>query len=498
MTGRRLTSGLLAALSLPGLLSACASGGAAPVTSRPNVIVIVSDDQRPESLADMPRLQESLARAGVGFRRAFAPTPVCCPARASLYRGQYAHNHGVLAASGLRNSFYAFYSKGREASTLATWLDDAGYTTFFSGKYLNGYTGGTAKQAGIPRHYVPPGWDRWLAALAPFRYFGYEINDNGTGVLYGSEPEDYWTDVIAAQAVDFIRAAPEQGTPFFMFIAPFAPHGTPANEALPVPAPRHAAAFAGRQAPRGPAFDEAAIEDKPAWIRRRPRFSEEQVAAIDEEHRLRLRSLLAVDEMIGGIFAALDETGALDETFVFYASDNGFHLGEHRFASGKGTPFEESIRVPLLVAGPGVEPAVRDELVLLSDLAPTIAELAGLKPPEFVDGRSLVPLLEGGEVEDWRRGFLIQYWHGPFDGDATEVWRGVRTATHKYVEWRTRESDLYDLVADPNELNNLSSQPGAPVAALREWLEALSTCAGSSCRAIEQEPPVAALAAAGG
>jgi arylsulfatase A-like enzyme len=258
-------------------------------------------------------------------------------------------------------------------------------------------------------------------------------------------------------------------------------------ERVPQPAPRHAAAFAGREAPRGGSFDEADVSDKPRAVRRRARLSAGAVAAIDEHHRLRLRTLLAVDELVERLFGALASRGELARTIFFYTSDNGFHLGQHRGLPGKGSPYEEDIRVPLVARGPGVAPGVREQLVLLSDLAPTIAELAGAGIPDGRDARSLVPLL-AADAGPGRRAFLIQLWaEAPRAGPH---WRGVRTATHKYVEWQHQgEVELYDLVADPHELANLAAGSPPPlVAALAARLEALAACRGDACRRLEDAP----------
>lgn len=472
------------------LAPACASdSGITSPDSTPNIILIITDDQDVPSIADMPSVRRHLIAPGITFDHAYATTPICCPQRTSVLRGQYSHNHGVKAVGRNLSGFKRIFESGGEASTIATWLDSAGYQTFFAGKYMNGYTGNVQ---GVTQTYVPPGWDRWFGDLAPQDYFNYRINDNGKVIAYGEEPEDYLTDVLARESIDFIRTAAGSAEPFFMYIAPFAPHDSPPVH-LAIPAPRHADAFADRKAPRIPSFNEADVEDKSPYIRNRPLLTEEQIDAIDRQHRLRLQSLLAVDEMVEALFEALDETGKLDETYVFYTTDNGFHLGQHRVPKGKGLAYEEDIIVPLIVRGPGLPHGSRDHLVLLSDLAPTFVDLAGAEIPELVDGRSLVPLLakDPPPLEDWRQAFLIEYWRPRPESPDALIWRGIRTDAYKYIEWSTSKwRELYDMNADPYELDNLYAD-GEPAITrkLAPWLDALFECAGATCRSLENAPP---------
>ncbi|HEX5851300.1 MAG TPA: sulfatase, partial [Rubrobacter sp.] len=370
----------------------------------PNIIVIPTDDLATwdldaSALEKMPNIREELIEKGTSFENAFVTNSVCCPSRATFLRGQYAHNHQVLSNGPPLGGAERFRLSGGDSSTAATWLGEAGYKTAFFGKYLNAY-GGT---------YVPPGWDEWHAVSGNF--LSNSLNENGFVRDY--DPDRYHLDdVLSEKASDYVKrtagAEPPFYTtdrPFFMWLGPKAPH-QPASSA-----PRHAEEFEGVKLPKTPSFNEKDVSDKPDWIRDNPRLGTDQVAYMEELRRKRLRSMLAVDDMVGDLFEALREAGELENTYIFFTSDNGFHLGQHRLGAGKWTAYEEDIRVPLIVRGPGVpEGRTLDHMVLNNDLAPTFADLAGAEAPGFVDGRSLVPLLDVSPTpeEGWRQRFLIE------------------------------------------------------------------------------------------
>lgn len=385
---------VLLALVLPppsatGVVTAAGEAGA-----RPNVVLILLDDLDAYSISRMPQTSALLSATGARFERFFVTDPLCCPSRASILRGQHVHNHGVKHIVSPEGGFPTFHA-GPEQSTLATWLNDAGYRTALIGKYLNEYP------SGVDPTYVPPGWDRWMGWIDG-HYYRYRQNLNGTVVRRGERPEDYATDVESAYATAWLREVARSEAPFFLHLSPRAPHG-------PItPAERHRAAEVETTAPRPPSFNEVDVSDKPAWVQAWPLMDDARIGQVDVWHRQRLRTLLAADEMVGDLVATLKATGEDDNTYIFFTSDNGYGLGQHRI-EGKGTPYEESIKVPLVVVGPGVEPGPIGEIGLNIDLAPTIAELAGVTAPEFVDGRSLVPLLRGGGAPAaWRRAALIE------------------------------------------------------------------------------------------
>jgi arylsulfatase A-like enzyme len=449
----------------------------------PNIILILTDDMRADDLPSMPQVQRWLVEQGLSFSRCFAPTPLCGPSRASILRGQYAHNHGVRVNSGDDAGYAAFRNAGDEQSTVATWLHDAGYQTGLFGKYLNGY----------PRFheatYVPPGWDRWAAGTdhAAYGEYDYRLNEDGAIVAYGHAPTDYLTDVLSRKVTDAIAATADG--PLFFEVATYAPH------APSVPAPRDRGAFAAAQVPRGPGFNEADVSDKPSWVRTTPLMRPPQVAKVDARQRDRLRSLAAVDDLVGAMCAALQRSGALDRTYVVFTSDNGVLEGEHRQAHGKDGPYDEAIRLPLAIRGPGVPAgATSDALVATIDFAPTFAELAGAPIPSFVDGRSLVPLLHGQAPASWRQALLVEGFGGLGDhSDSAMVepvppFAGLRTADALYVEYETGERELYNLSADPGETDNLISRVDSLTAdTFASRLARLRTASGATSRALEDE-----------
>ncbi|MCX7841198.1 MAG: sulfatase, partial [Anaerolineae bacterium] len=373
--------------------------------------------------------------------------------------------------------------------------------------------------------FVPPGWTEWYSAVkgTPYSEFKYTLNENGKLVEYGTKPEDYGTDVYARKAIEFIQRSVKEGKPFFASINTYAPHGPS------TPAPRHEKMFADAKLPRPPNFNEADVSDKPSFIKNRPLLTARQIAQIEAAYRKRLQSLQAVDEMIENLINTLKATGQLDNTYIFFTSDNGFHLGNHRLAYGKLTAYEEDSRVPLIVRGPGVPAGVaRDHIAGNIDLAPTWAEIAGAKIPEFVDGRSLLPVLKANPValENWRQCFLLQ--RGALDDtDDDEDESGfnlrppemaglleppdvlpdevagvapqraglpsnfyaIRLQFYTYVEYANGEKELYDLRTDPYQLNNLAAK--ADAALLKELsarVRELQTCAAEQCRRIENKP----------
>jgi N-acetylglucosamine-6-sulfatase len=310
-------------------------------------------------------------------------------------------------------------------------------------------------------------------------YFNYVLNENGPLVHYGSDPEDYLTDVLAGKATDFIRRTTP---PFFIYLAPSVPHGN-----VPTPAPRHRGAFAGMIAPRPPSFNEADMSDKPTWLRSKPLLTPKQIDGIDAQYRARLEAMLAVDDMVAALVQTLEETGQLNKTFIFFTSDNGHHQGEHRLSGGKDTTYEEDIRVPLIVRGPGV-PAGQtlNHQALNIDLAPTLAELAGASAPEFIDGRSLVPVLSDTPppLKNWRQRFLVERWP-PSNLEHPRVNHALRTRHYMYVEY-LEERELYDLKSDPYQLDNFYSTADPDLLAqLVSQLDALKVCAAASCRTAE-------------
>lgn len=434
----------------------------------PNIILIITDDQDVGSLAHMPRLQETLVRQGLRFDNAFVTTPVCCPSRATMLRGQYAHNHGVRANRQPYGGAQGFRQGGNEDVTVATLLRDAGYRTVYLGKYLNGYDG----------KWLPRGWDEWQGQISSATYLGATWNVDGVVIRTGDDV--YLTDDLAERAGQAVSRLRTDTRPLLMVVAPFAPHEPE------VPAARHAGRFATLMVPRPPSFDEVDVSDKPAWIQARPRIGASLRATIDASYRKRQEMLLSVDEMVGSLVDSLRAVGELDRTYLVYTSDNGFHLGEHRLPPRKNTAYEEAMRVPLLVRGPGVPAgSSSDALVLNNDLAPTLATIAGVDVPSFMDGSSLAGLLRSGGTASFpRTGFLI---HEGWQNDGSRLgWTALRTARYKYVEWTDGARELYDLQSDPFELQSIhATAPAALLQSLGARLTALKSCQGRACAAAE-------------
>jgi arylsulfatase A-like enzyme len=418
-------------------------------TRPPNVVVIVADDMRWDELHAMPNVGERLAAGGVVFTDAFVVNPLCCPSRASILTGNHSHTTGVYRQTLPFGRWDAF----DDSSTLATWLDDAGYDTALVGKYLDGY------QRGALAGYVPPGWDRWVAFVHS-AYFDYELTVDGEVVRYGDGPADYATTVLADEAVSFVERA---DGPLFLYFAPPAPHA-PAT-----PPPGAAGSVPAWEPPSS--FGEADVSDKPAYVRRLRPIGADRMDDFARIEADRLLTIRAVDEAVGRILDALASTGRLDDTLVVFTSDNGVLLGEHRWTK-KEVPYEEAIRVPLVVRyDPLVDgPRAEAGLALNIDIAPTVADLAGVVAPSM-DGRSLRPLL-AGEDTDWRTDLLIEHMEG---SNRVPTYCAVRTATTKYVVYATGEEELYALDEDPHELDNLAGDPAraGELVALRARLREL-------------------------
>jgi N-acetylglucosamine-6-sulfatase len=433
---------------------------------QPNIVLILTDDQSVAQTAFMPKLKSLLVDQGVTFANAFNDFPLCCPSRATWHTGQAAHNHGVLDNDTPKGGYEKFMAG--EANSLGPWMQAAGYRTGYIGKHLNGY----GERSGTSSR-VPTGWDSWAAitkkgSKAQSYYYGYQLNVDGTLVNYGTNASDYSTDVFADKAVTFI-ASPDP-RPFFLVVAPNAPHYLTAENWRAIPAPRHVGLFANEPLPQTPNFNEADVSDKPNFLQNTPKLSAAKVSDLTTYWRTSLESLQSVDDLIErAVFTAPANT-----CFIF-ASDNGMMFGNHRLVS-KYYPYEESIRIPLVVRCPGMTPAVRNELVVNYDVVATILNWAGATPGRVQDGKPLF----GAQ----RSAFYIHGSRKTNDG-ALVFWDGVRTQTRKYAKQGNSggAEELYDLVADPYELENKAGDPAyaTDLSALRALRVQLSTCVGAGC-----------------
>jgi N-acetylglucosamine-6-sulfatase len=450
--------------------------------TRPNIVFILTDDLSWNLVQYMPNVVR-MQQAGVTFTNYIVTDSLCCPSRSSIFTGRFPHNTGVFRNIGPDGGYRAFERRGNQQATFATTLSAAGYRTAMLGKYLNGYEPG--------RDRADPGWTFWAVAGDAYKEFNYDLNQNGKIVHYGNTPNDYLTDVASRLAADFIKGS--AGTPFAIEIATFAPHGPY------IPAPRHADKFPGLKAPRTRAFDAAPDPSAPKWLKAIPPLTQVNLAAIDKFFRMRAQSVLAVDEMIGALQAAVASIGEQNNTYFVFSSDNGYHMGEYRLRPGKMTAFDTDIRVPLVITGPGVSAGRTIEQIAMNvDLYPTFAELAGAATPAGADGRSLMPLLRGQTVADWRAAALVEHrgpHREPTDPDATDLYankgqsgnpttyEAIRLRTAIYVEYVNGEREYHNLATDPEELHNtFSSLSDAAKKPLHQAVRAMKRCRGpQSC-----------------
>ncbi|AFZ35939.1 N-acetylglucosamine-6-sulfatase [Stanieria cyanosphaera PCC 7437] len=461
----------------------------------PNILFILTDDLDQASVEYMPQVKSLLVDGGVSFSNYFVSNSLCCPSRATILKGQYAHNTGVLTNNKADGSFVVFYKRNSEKSTIATWLKRKGYRTAFIGKYLNLYPY-TSKM-----NYVPPGWDEWDSPVHGSAYvqYDYTVNENGKLVHYGNQPQDYGNDVYTNKAKQFLTQVAKTNQPFFLFLSYYAPH-QPAT-----PAPRHQNLFPDAQVPRRQAFNEIDVSDKPQYLRELPLLNQEQQEKIDYLHQKRLRSLQAVDEGLATLYNTLQATNQLDNTYIFFSSDNGFHLGQHRLLPGKETAYEEDIHLPLLVRSPHVPAGKVIEAIAGNvDLAPTWADLAGARIPDFVDGRSLVPLFElklnttmspfyfyrrklrSLLTNSWRQVFLVEHWVNPHVTPIIPQYSGLRGCDYTYIEYVNGEREFYNLRQDPEQLHNLARQTNPKLLAhYAQLLRQLRNCQRKDCRVTE-------------
>jgi len=404
-------------------------------TSLPNIVLILTDDQRADTVRYMSNVQRLLVDEGIRFSNGYVVNPLCCPSRASILTGAYSHTTGVYTNDpDMHGGFPAF----RDGSTIATWLQSAGYRTALLGKYLNGY--------GVTT-YVPPGWDQWFATFRNGAYYDYAAVADGDAMRFGHDPADYGTTVLRDRAVSFIRST-EASQPFFMYFAPHAPH-EPA-----IPERRDRDDFTSESPRRPISFDERDTSDKPANVRRLAPIDAETSRDIDEFRLGQIQSLQSVDRSVAALVDALKDTDRLQNTMIVFTSDNGMFWGEHRLR-GKSQVYEEAINVPFVVRYDAMiaNPRVDENLVVNIDLAPTFAELAGVEAPG-AEGRSLLPRLRSANTS-WRNSFLVE--HVAKGSFGAPTFCAIHTDRYVLVRYATGEEELYDLVRDPHQMENVAS-----------------------------------------
>ncbi|MFB4276456.1 sulfatase [Nonomuraea sp. MTCD27] len=485
--------GLAVALAVVLAMTVATQAGAGTSSAaprRPNIIFFLVDDMSAELLQYMDAVR-GLAHDGTTFTDYYVSNSLCCPSRASMFTGQFPHNTGVATNTGSDGGGYRAFAP-HEGRTYAVALDQAGYRTGYLGKYINEYPV-------ADDYHVPVGWDEWhVSAGGGYSEFKYQLTRYIKEETAGDKPIDpsggtYLVDELGQRAVDFIersrRHAP--GEPFFLQVSPFAPHarigaqpGDKEPRFPPARRDRPKNQFPAGEFPHGdcggpdcatidvaalPAFDEDTA-DKPSWVRRAP-IGPSLVKELRKDFRDRIRMVQSVDDMVERVLATLTEAERR-ATYVVFTSDNGFHLGQHRLVRGKSTAYDHDVRVPLLVKRPAA--GRRGDLVSAAltqnvDLFATFLDMAGVTA-ENRDGRSLLPLVQGRKVTDWRQAALIEHVKpdpaapGEPDPDAEEPQPGnpgppsyaaVRTAGELYVEYEgDPRPEYYDTVRDPGQESN--------------------------------------------
>jgi arylsulfatase A-like enzyme len=453
--------------------------GATPAASQaappPNIVVVLTDDLSWDLVRHMPQVRR-LQRDGMTFRQFVVSDSLCCSSRATILTGQFPHNTHVLGNTRPNGGYPAFVRGGARRLSVGIALQRVGYRTALYGKYLNLYD--------PRRHGRDPGWTDWFASSYAYKGFGYRASDNGHPLIAGYRPRDYVTDVLARRAVRFIGRAGRHH-PFFALVSTYAPHWPY------TPAPRHRWMFRHLRPPRSAAFN-AVTTHAPGWLGRRPALTARRRGKLTRDYRMRARAVQAVDEMIGRLRAKLRATGVARRTYFVFSSDNGYHLGEHRLLAGKRTAFDQDIRVPLIIAGPGV-PHGRDSQALVGtvDLAPTFEDWARVAPDARRDGRPLTPLLHRRRPSGWRRALLIEHSEaGVATGDPdAQGWAqgrppsyaALRTRWTTYVEYANGDREFYDRRHDRFELHNRAGRlSSAQLARLSAALKRYRHCAGAS------------------
>ncbi|MBI4084376.1 MAG: sulfatase [Candidatus Levybacteria bacterium] len=428
--------------------------------NRPNVIVVMTDDQRADTLSYMTNVQNRLVSQGVTFTNSFATTPLCCPSRTSFLTGMYAHNHGVLTNNKDQHGGYStFMQQNHDPNTIAVWLRDGGYKTSYIGKYLNGYGG---------NNHIPPGWDDWHVFSDP-QYYDYnliECTDCQSGNVavsrnhYGKNDDKYSTDVLKAKAKTFLQTTTE---PFFLVFEPKAPHGGGGQEDG-LNNPDLPARHKGTCDPISPknlgAYNESPVSDKTKWIREKNKLGADKKRDIERFATAQVCSLKAVDEAINEMLDVVGEE-RLNNTVVIFTSDNGYTWGEHRY-TGKNCLYDPCAKVPLVIAYPQVTASAftSDQLVTNLDLVATILELAGVPIPTQVDGKSFVPLLTDANTS-LQDTIFLEVWS---TSKTSPTGSAVRTKEYKYIEYNRGGREFYDLLSDPSEENNQIRNPAfAPI-----------------------------------
>ncbi|USW58936.1 Putative sulfatase, alkaline-phosphatase-like, core domain superfamily [Septoria linicola] len=469
-------------------------------SSQPNIIFILSDDQdlHMDSLSYMPYLKKHITDQGTTFQRHYCTVALCCPSRVSLWTGKAAHNTNVTDVNPPYGGYPKFVSQGLNSAYLPLWLQALNYSTYYVGKLFN---------AQNVDNYASPRAAGWTGSEFLLDPYTYEYL-NATFVRNHEEPVsyegEYSTDVLASKAFDFLEDAlheyKDNGKPFFLTIAPTAPHSNvhmntnidgnftegSNTQSPPIPAARHAHLFDDVVVPRMPHFNPSEPQSV-SWISRLPQQNQTNIDFNDHFYRSRLQALQAVDEMIDTLFSKLDTAGVIEETYIFFSTDNGYHIGQHRLQPGKQCPFEEDVNIPFIVRGPGIPKNTTTDIVTThTDLAPTFLKLAGgelredfdgqviplhglssTSKPDHVSSENSIGTSLNANAEEWTTEHInIESWgvimsEGNYGSllYPNHTYKALRVIGERYsflyTVWCSGEHELYDLVSDPYEMQNL-------------------------------------------
>jgi N-acetylglucosamine-6-sulfatase len=450
---------------------------------KPHIIYIVADDSDKQLLFSMPNIKRLFIDQGTFLENFYIPQAMCCPSRTSVLTGKYTHNHKVVGNHAPDGGFAKYFQRGHDPGNVADPVEAQGYSSGLLGKFLNEYGPETSSSA-----YEGANWSRWFGVFNQQRH-GWKANDNGTIRSYGTASPNYVDDVIWKEARRFIF---DNDMPVFAYWSPLAPHSEGKGEGS-YPAPPGYANLDPGPTPSldKPSFDEADVSDKPSFVRDNPRISPEVERGIRATYKGRYRMLRNVDDQVKELYDGLAARGQLDNTYIVLTSDNGWHEGEHRIDNSKLTPYEEASNVGAVTRGPGIPAGLtKSELTSAHDLYATFTDIADGAASTGVDrdGRSLLPLLQGTNAS-WRHGVLIENLAGK--GEGKPNYYGIVTddpdgSHYKYVEHDNGEKELYDLNADPYELESFDETADpALLDNLSSRLAALKICAGDSCRSAE-------------
>ncbi|KAJ5912375.1 hypothetical protein N7504_001258 [Penicillium tannophilum] len=504
------------------------------VAKQPNILFILTDDQGKHvgGLDHMPKLQvnnptenracncsltlakEHLVEKGVSYPKHYCSIALCCPSRANLWTGRMPHNTNVTDVGLPYGGYPKVVEAGWNDNYLPLWMQDAGYNTYYVGKLWNAHT---------EENYNKPyarGFNSSDFLLDPwtYRYYYARMTRNGNPPVHYNG--NYSTDVIAEKASGFLDEAIAQDRPWMLTVAPNAPHanGSAENGATwfgePEYAPRHADLFKDAKAPRDSSFNKL-IQGAVSWTENVPELNQTEVDYIDVFQRCRLRALQAVDDMVGDLIEQLDKAGELDNTYIFYSTDNGYHLGQHRLQPGKNCGYETDINVPLIVRGPGIpENQTLNAVTSHTDLAPTFLSIAN-STREGLDGKAIPTTVAASNADNKTEHVAIEYWglavpegiYGYASNKLNEVGNSYKNNTYKgirlvsdnyslyYAVWCTNEKELYNLKDDPDQTINLAANPSQHenfkianrdltqiMSRLDALMMVLKSCQGDECR----------------